>query len=39
MKVMAVQMELVKQLDDNALVLDALKNGPALVAAGTGWPG
>jgi len=29
--------ELVKQLDDNALVLNALKDGSALVAAGTGW--
>src|SRR6202030_3479761 len=29
--------ELVKQLDDNALVFNALKDGRALVAAGTGW--
>jgi predicted RecB family nuclease len=29
--------ELVKQLDDNALVLNALKDGSALVAAGTSW--
>jgi superfamily I DNA and/or RNA helicase len=29
--------ELVKQLDDNALVLDAIKSRSALVAAGTGW--
>ena len=29
--------ESVQQLDDNALVLEALKSGRALVAAGTGW--
>ncbi len=29
--------EFVKQLDDNALMLDALNNGRAQVAAGTGW--
>jgi len=29
--------ELVKQLGDNALMLNALKDGSALIAAGTGW--